>query len=159
LASLGLVGLGAAALVWVVAEYGTGEAPNYSRIEDQLYLGGHVPKPPRRTRAVLNLCELEDPYQVEIHRWEPIPDAAPAPTLDWLRQMVEFIESQQKAGHTTYVHCFGGISRGGMVVTAYLMAKHGWTRDEALAFVRSKRPQVRPNPAFMELLLEWEKTI
>ena len=42
------------------------------------------------------------------------------------------------------------------VVTAYLMYKNQWTRDEALEFIRSKRPFVRPNPAFMQLLLEWE---
>ncbi len=43
-----------------------------------------------------------------------------------------------------------------MVVTAYEMYKNHWTRDEALAFVRSKRPEVRPNPAFMRRLHEWE---
>lgn len=43
-----------------------------------------------------------------------------------------------------------------MVTAAYLMKEHGWGRDEALAFLRSKRPVVRPNPAFMQLLTEWE---
>ena len=44
-----------------------------------------------------------------------------------------------------------------MVVTAYVMFKYNWPRDQALAFVRSKRPQTRPNPAFMERLAEWER--
>jgi protein-tyrosine phosphatase len=35
------------------------------------------------------------------------------------------------------------------------MKAHGWPRDEALAFVRQRRPQARPNRAFMELLIEW----
>ena len=43
------------------------------------------------------------------------------------------------------------------MTVAYLMAKNHWTRDEALEFVRSRRPVVCPNPAFMELLLEWER--
>jgi len=43
-----------------------------------------------------------------------------------------------------------------MVVTAYLMYKNKWTRDEALEFVRSRRPIVHPNRAFMQLLLEWQ---
>ena len=46
-----------------------------------------------------------------------------------------------------------------MVVTAYLMFEHGWSRDEALKFVRSKRALIRPNPAFMERLLEWEREL
>ena len=32
----------------------------------------------------------------------------------------------------------------------------GWTRDEALEFIRTMRPQVRPNPAFTPLLKQWE---
>jgi protein-tyrosine phosphatase len=44
-----------------------------------------------------------------------------------------------------------------MVVTAYLMAHNGWSRDRALEFVRQKRSIVNPNRAFMQLLLEWEE--
>jgi len=46
-----------------------------------------------------------------------------------------------------------------MVVAAYLMASRGLSRDEALAFLRSQRPGVRPNPPFMRLLLEWEQAL
>src|SRR5262245_52501802 len=62
------------------------EPPNYAKVEDGLWLGGFVADPPPNTRAVLNLCESEDPYRVESHRWEPIRDAEPAPSLDWLRE-------------------------------------------------------------------------
>lgn len=43
-----------------------------------------------------------------------------------------------------------------MVTAAYLMQDRGMTRDEAVAFLQKTRPQVRPNPAFMELLSTWE---
>jgi len=52
-----------------------------------------------------------------------------------------------------------GVSRSVTVVTAYLMKQHGWSRDETLALVRQRRPQARPNPAFMDLLAEWEKRL
>jgi protein-tyrosine phosphatase len=55
------------------------------------------------------------------------------------------------------VHCFQGASRSGLVMTAYLMREHDWTRDEAMAHIRARRPQLRPNPAFMKLLDEWER--
>jgi dual specificity phosphatase 12 len=58
-----------------------------------------------------------------------------------------------------YVHCKAGNSRAGLVTVGYLMWRNGWTRDEALEFVRVARPQVQPNPAFMGLLLEWEKSL
>ena len=58
-----------------------------------------------------------------------------------------------------YVHCLYGMNRSGMVVIAHLMDRHGWGRERALTFVRSKRPQVCPNPALMRLLDEWERTL
>jgi hypothetical protein len=151
--------LAVAIAVRVSVDRTTRELPNYSRIEDGLYLGGYVPAPPPGTQAVLNLCESEDPYHAEFHAWNPIPDAAPAPSLEWLSQQVAFVESQRAAGRAVYIHCHAGVSRGGMVTTAYLMARDGRSRDETLASIRTHRPQVRPNPAFMELLLEWERVV
>jgi Dual specificity phosphatase, catalytic domain len=129
---------------------------NYSLIEPHLYMGGDVTTPPRGTSAVLNLSESDDAYRCATHRWEPIRDAAPVPDLAWLRRQVEFIDSERTSGRTVYVHCRNGVSRSGMVVAAYLMFEHHWTRDDALAFARTRRPIVRPNPAFMERLTEWE---
>lgn len=133
------------------------EGPYYDQIEDGLYLGGHVKSPPRRTRAVLNLCEQVDPYSCESHVHKPIIDAAPAPSLNWLRTQVEWIDEQRREGRRTYVHCMNGVSRSGMVVAAYLMFKHNWTVGQALEFIRTKRPIVRPNPAFMPLLEQWRQ--
>jgi len=91
--------------------------------------------------------------------WAPIDDGPPAPDLRWLRQQVEFIDTRRRAGDTVYVHCGVGVSRSGLVVVAYEMYKNGWTRDEALKFVRSRRSITRPNPAFMKRLLEWEHVL
>src|SRR3982750_2272752 len=64
----------------------------YSRIEEGLYQGGEVKKPPPETRAVLNLCELEDEYSAEVYLWQPIPDGPKAPTMAWLEKQVAFVE-------------------------------------------------------------------
>jgi atypical dual specificity phosphatase len=81
------------------------------------------------------------------------------PTIDWLQKMVTFIDTQRKQGLTVYVHCRNGASRSGLVVIAYIMFKNNWTREEALAFVHSKRDVTRPNPLFLNLLLEWEEEL
>jgi Dual specificity phosphatase, catalytic domain len=143
-------------LILLALQHLYAEKENFDEIEPGLFMGGDVTAPPPGTTAVMNLCEKEDEYRCEIHVWEPIRDAAPAPSIAWLAKQVEFVEAQRAAGRTTYVHCFQGASRSGLVVTAYLMRKNRWTRDEALAFVRVHRPQARPNPAFMELLSQWE---
>ena len=145
--------------VYLMVDWLTRDAPNYSKVEDGLYIGGYVRTPPPETQAVLNLCESEDPYRVESQRWAPIPDAEPAPGLDWLKAQVAFIDAERSAGRTVYVHCRNGVSRSGMVVVAYLMAHYGWSRDRAIEFVRARRPGLRPNPAFMRLLLEWEASM
>jgi hypothetical protein len=145
-------------LLWLQRSYEHAGA-NYSRIEDRLYAGGAVERPPSGTGAVLNLCEQEDPYRCRTHVWEPIRDAEPAPDLDWLRRQVDWVDARRGEGATVFVHCRNGVSRSALVVTAYEMRQKLWTRDEALAFVRSKRPVARPNRAFMQLLLEWERVL
>jgi hypothetical protein len=154
--------LAGCALVWLVLarlehRYRAGEE-KYSLIEEGLYQGGAVPEPPPGTGAVINLCNRDDPYRTDVYLWEPIPDRDPAPDLPWLRRMVRFIDEQRRAGVTTFVHCRNGASRSGMLVTAYVMYKNHWGRDRALAFVRSRRPETRPNPAFLARLAEWEHT-
>ncbi len=140
-------------LQWVLESY---DRP-YARIENGLYIGSAVDKPPRGTQAVVNLCGRQDTYTVEASLWEPVFEGGQEPTLDWLRRVVAFIDEQRRAGRTTYVHCLAGMNRSGAAVTAYLMFEHGWGRDEAVAFVQSKRPEVQPNPMLMRLLAEWER--
>ena len=152
-----VVGLGAGLALLGLRRLTT-EPPNWTRIEEGLYVGGSVPEPPPGTSAVLNLCELQDSYEAPDHVWEPIHDNEPAPNLEWLERTVNLVAGWRKEGKTTYIHCRNGVSRSGLVVTAYEMREHGWGREEALAFVRSKR-EIRPNPAFLKLLGEWEKKL
>jgi protein-tyrosine phosphatase len=122
-------------------------------------MGGVVRRPPLGTRAVLNLCERADNYGAEYFVWQPIRDAELAPSIDWLRRMVQWVDAQRQAGRSTYVHCRNGVSRSGFVVVAYLMFKNGWNREQGLSFVRRQRALTRPNPAFMERLKEWERIV
>jgi hypothetical protein len=131
----------------------------YARVEDGLYIGSAVDRPPRGTQAVVNLCSRPDPYEVEASLWEPIFEAGKEPTLDWLRRVVGFITEQRRAGRITFVHCMAGMNRSGAAVTAYLMQEHGWGRDEALVFLQKKRPLVQPNLILMRLLAEWEQIL
>jgi hypothetical protein len=147
------------AWLWLVGLERSSREEPYSLIEDGLYVGTSVPEPPPGTRAVVNLCGQKDSYTVDACLWEPIFAGDEDPDVEWLRRVVEFIATQRRAGRTTYVHCWAGMNRSGMAVTAYLMYEHGWSRDRALTFVQSRRPQVQPNPALMRLLAEWEQVL
>lgn len=156
---VGAVPLTLLAAVYLGVWLFTRQPPNYAEVEPGLFVGGHVDSPPWFTHATLNLCEVDDQYRTPAHEWHPTRDAAPAPSLDWLAERVTFVEGHRAQEQVVYVHCMNGVSRSVLVVTAYLMKRHGWTRDEALAFVRTRRSGARPNPAFMQLLTEWEQRL
>jgi hypothetical protein len=143
---------------WSVGREASNVEKPYHLIEDGLYLGSSVGEPPPNTSAVVNLCGREDSYKVEAMRWDPILEGGKAPDVDWLRSAVGFVDAQRRARRTVYVHCMAGENRSVMLVAAYLMTEHGWDRDTALAHVRAKRPQARPDPSLLQLLADWERT-
>jgi hypothetical protein len=144
-----------ATLAWWESFY---QEKPYDLIEARLYLGRAVSKPPPGTSAVVNLCSFEDPYTVEARLWLPVLEEGREPTLEWLGEVVDFIDEQRQAGRTVYVHCLAGVNRSAAAMTAYLMREHDWNREQALDFVRSKRPQVQPNSELIRLLDEWERS-
>ncbi|BAU80034.1 conserved dual specificity protein phosphatase [Tokyovirus A1] len=75
------------------------------------------------------------------------------------RSAASFIQESLAAGLDVLVHCAAGISRSSSVVIAFLMLKRGMTYDTALAFVKSKRKCVDPNPGFRFQLEELNREI
>lgn len=59
----------------------------------------------------------------------------------------------------TLVHCRAGISRSATCVIAYLMKTRKWSVNRAMAYVRSRRRIIKPNPGFLEQLKKYEETI
>lgn len=56
------------------------------------------------------------------------------------------------------IHCHAGVSRSATVLIAYLISE-GMTYQDALKFVRSKRPIVEPNFGFTIQLMQHQETI
>ncbi|MEI8194273.1 MAG: dual specificity protein phosphatase [Phycisphaerae bacterium] len=131
------------------------ELPNYTLLEPGLFIGGACTNPPPNTRAVLNLSSHLDDYTVEEYRWQPLHSGV-APTLQWLREQVDFIDSCRRAGKAIFVHCDAGIDRSASVVAAYLMWHKHITSDAAIELVQRKRAVARPSPMFLRLLNEWQ---
>ena len=59
-------------------------------------------------------------------------------------------------GGKVLVHCYAGLSRSVTVIVAYLMQNERMLLDEALRFVKHKRPYAQPNPGFLKQLVEFE---
>lgn len=137
--------------------------PNYSKIDDGVYQGGVTETFPDDVCAVLNLVRATDTRfpddKICAYLWLPIQDEPLFPGLAWLKLAVAFVASARAAGWGILIHCRAGVSRSGMVNVAYHMYINRWTRDQALSYIRQKRPQTCPNPAFMDGLLEYQKEL
>lgn len=141
-------------------EYEPGQLrQNYTRLEEGLWLGGSVENPPPDVDAVLNLCEKEDSYKVDVYRWQPIKENSPSLGVDWLREQVKFIEVEREGKHSVYVHCQNGANRSATVVAAYLMKREKWNKEKAIAYLHDQRPEVKIKPTYQKLLSEWEKVV
>lgn len=69
-----------------------------------------------------------------------------APSLDQLRQGVEFIAEEAVQGGAAYVHCGSGVGRAATMAAAYLIST-GLSVDEAWICIRQARPFIRPTAA------------
>jgi len=66
------------------------------------------------------------------------------------------IDKALRGGKNILVHCQQGVSRSAAIVIAYLIKYHGMSYDSAHAFVKRKRPCIKPNTGFVEALRAWE---
>ncbi|KAK0336313.1 tyrosine protein phosphatase yvh1 [Friedmanniomyces endolithicus] len=64
----------------------------------------------------------------------------------------EFIQRGLEGGGGVFVHCVMGKSRSSTVMSAFLMQRHGLTREEALSQIQQARPICEPNEGFWKQL-------
>ncbi|KAH9282617.1 Protein phosphatase Slingshot -like protein 1 [Echinococcus granulosus] len=79
-------------------------------------------------------------------------DDEKAQLLPYWDETFKFINEARANGTRCLVHCKMGISRSGSTVVAYAMKEKGWKLNDALEFVKSKRPCVNPNANFLRQL-------
>jgi protein-tyrosine phosphatase len=66
-----------------------------------------------------------------IHRRIPIRDLSVPRSPREMEEILDAIDEALAAGHTVYVHCWGGIGRTGTVIACHLV-RHGCSGEEAL---------------------------
>eukprot|EP00052_Salpingoeca_macrocollata_P032421 m.5653 g.5653 ORF g.5653 m.5653 type:complete len:241 (+) comp3658_c0_seq2:142-864(+) len=83
----------------------------------------------------------------------PIPDYQ-APTLAELKAAIDFLAAHADKEDSVYVHCNGGKGRSAVVVIAWLMQQHGWTKEQAFAHVRGIR-NIANMPRLFGIFPQW----
>lgn len=62
----------------------------------------------------------------------PIRDVSVPATKEYAGEILVRIDTALNAGHTVYVHCWGGVGRTGTIIGCWLV-RHGMTGEQALA--------------------------
>lgn len=99
---------------------------------------------------------LDQPYGVEEYLWLPVPDLA-APSQDQLALGVVALSALVAHGKKVYVHCTNGHGRSTTLVVAYFVSE-GRSVDEAIAFIKTKRPSIHLSDAQVQALHVFEAT-
>lgn len=108
-------------------------------------------------RADISLEEehLDNPQGVDFFLWLPTKDHTP-PKLEQVALGVQALAQFMKDGIPCYVHCKNGHGRGPTLVAAYLIRTQGLTADEAIAFIKARRPTIHLEPSQREMLVAFE---
>jgi protein-tyrosine phosphatase len=90
------------------------------------------------------------------------------PNIDWHRLVIDDDKDEKISEHffkvhtiisqaladnkNVIVHCAAGMSRSPTLVIAYLMIENRWSYEEAISYVKRRRPIVEPNIGFVKQL-------
>ena len=85
----------------------------------------------------------------------PITDFT-APSLDQLKQIIDFIEEKEKRNKPVVVHCGKGKGRTGTILAAYLIKK-GYTAEDAIKEIRKRRSKSIETRGQENILKKFEK--
>lgn len=95
--------------------------------------------------AVFN-CTKQLPFSPVVKRMYRVPvddnlEASEIANMEkWAPEIVYKVVREYKSGSTLLIHCHAGMQRSAAVVAMTLMALGGMNPDEAMAYIRSKRP-------------------
>lgn len=135
----------------------------YNQITDHIYLGtnqccqSHFSKEllEKGITADISLEEehVDTPYGVEMYLWLPVKDHMP-PSHDQLDLGVAAIQKIISQGKKVYIHCKNGHGRGPTLLAAYLI-KDNMAAEEAISFIKSRRPSIHLEGTQIKALKEF----
>ena len=89
----------------------------------------------------------------------PLSDEEEAPVCDFFPCATQFVREAQQQRTGVYIHCMASVSRSATIVVAIMMVLRKLPAEEALAFVKARRPIIRPNDGFAKQLKWFEEDL
>ena len=97
---------------------------------------------------------VDTPFGVQFYVWIPIKNHT-APTNEQLNFGVGVLQKLVDMKKKIYVHCQNGHGRAPTMVAAYL-TKRGKSVEEAIDFIKSKRPSIHLEEVQKQTLRDWK---
>lgn len=91
------------------------------------------------------------PKQIEVLR-VPVDDNVHNKIRPYFLKTQQFIDFYLEKKKKVLVFCRAGVSRSATIVINYLMKTFSLTVDDAILFLKKKRPQIQPNNGFLKQL-------
>nr|CAG4642885.1 EOG090X0GSS [Evadne anonyx] len=147
----------------------------YNRIDEHVILGALPLRSMSDTlvkeEGVTAVVSINEDYELRFLAYQPdewkrigvnnirfqVVDMFGAPSQEVLIEGVDFIKKNIVNEGVVYVHCKAGRSRSATLVGCYLMEKNNWTPDEAVSFIKTKRPHILIHPMKMQALKDFYK--
>ncbi len=133
---------------------------DYDQIDDEVFIGTNMccqlgfnkELLAKNVKADISLEEIrvDAPTGVDYFLWLPTKDHQP-PTPDKLTLGVQTLDFLIKRKIKVYIHCHNGHGRAPTLFIAYLVKK-GMKIEEAINYLRSKRPSIHLSPTQLEAL-------
>lgn len=125
-----------------------------------VYIGSasNLTELPSQITAVVSLCRVGQREIVKASHHHQVwlvdsPDPNMNPNLEaTLTDTVKLIAKLRSEGHIVFMHCAAGISRTGMIATAYSCELNKTSYSAVVAQLREAYPKAMPNPYFQRIL-------
>lgn len=151
----------------------------YDRIDDNVILGA-LPFPSLTTELVheenvRGVVSMNEDYELWLanngERWQSVgvkflqlatTDIFETPCQTKLEEGVQFIDRivsdpSYSITPSVYVHCKAGRTRSATLVGCYLMMRNGWTPEQAVEHMRTKRPHILLHTAQWDALRNFHR--
>ena len=110
-------------------------------------------------KSILTIANIKPSFpSFFTYKMIDIEDHPNSQLIEFFDECFDFIEEQRNEG-PVLIHCMAGISRSGTICISYIMKKMLIPFEEALQFVKSKKPAIEPNSGFVQQLIDYEQDL